>query len=351
MRLALDAGEIGRLACAYAMAFALAMSEGGAGARRRAPKLLQKAEMLARRTGSPYALAWIPLARGIGEFVQGAWQRSLSLCAEAEDLFRQHGRDVAWELATAKAYGLWSLGYMGRFKDLARRVVDGLHEARGRGDRFAAVMLSTGACHYMHLANDDPEASRGESTLALRDWSHAGFHLQHLLDLFVQVETDLYVGDTLGAFTRISREWPRLEGAMFLRLQNVRVFMMDLRARAEIALAQARGGDEGLLRAAERRARSIERERMVWGDLVAASLLGCIARVRKDDRVAAQLFDRAAIGFDAIDMGVHAAAARERLADVLGGDKGRAHRTRAAEVFARQAIKDPARFVRMLAPT
>jgi serine/threonine protein kinase/tetratricopeptide (TPR) repeat protein len=351
MRFALDAGEIGRLALAYSMAFAFAMGEGGTALHRRAPRLLDKAETLARRTENPYALAWIPLARGIGEFYRGAWKQSLSLCAEAETLFRDYGRDVAWELATAKAYGLWSLGYMGEFKELARRVVDGLHEARERGDRFALVLLSTGSSHYVHLANDDPEASRRESTDALREWSQAGFHLQHLLDLFVQVETDLYEGDALGAFTRISDEWPRLERSMLLRVQNARIFMMDLRARAEVALAVARGGDSELLRAAERRAHRIGQERMAWGDHVAASLLGCIARARKDDRVAARLFERAASGFDAMDMVVHGAAARERLGDLLGGDEGGAHRARAREVLARQAIKDPARFVGMLAPT
>jgi serine/threonine protein kinase len=350
MRFALDAGEVGRLARAYAMAYGIAVSEGGPAARRRAPALLEKAETLARGTGGPYALAWIPLARCLGEFMLGSWRRSLSLASEAEGLFREHGRDAAWEIASAKAYGLWSLGYMGEFKELARRVVDGQHEARERGDRFASVMLSTGACHYVHLANDDPEASRRESSEALRDWSHAGFHLQHLLDLFVQVETDLYAGDALGAHARVTSEWPRLEGAMFLRLENVRVFMVDLRARAEIALATSRGGDAELLRSAERRARAIEQERSAWGDPLATSLLACVARARKDDGAAARLFERAAGGFDAVDMQVHAAAARERLGDVLGGDEGRALRARATEALASQAIKDPARMTRMLAP-
>ena len=349
LRFALDAGEVGRLARAYAMAYCLAVSEGGP-ARRRAPALLQKAETLARGTGGPYALAWISLARGTGEFMLGGWRRSLALFAEAEGLFREHGRDAAWEIASAKAYGLWSLGYMGEFKELARRVVDGQHEARERGDRFAGVMLSTGACHYVHLASDDPEASRRESSEALRDWSHAGFHLQHLLDLFVQVETDLYAGDALGAHARISSEWPRLEGAMFLRLQNVRVFMVDLRARAEIALAVARGGDGELLRVAERRARGIEHEKMAWGDPLATSLLACMARARRDDRAASRLFELAAAGFDAVDMRVHAAAARERLGQVLGGDEGRELRARAKEALSTQAVKDPTRLVRMLAP-
>jgi hypothetical protein len=331
------------------MAYGLAASEGG-GARRRAPALLQKAETLARATGGPYALAWIPLARGIGEFMVGGWKRSLSLFAEAEGLFREHGRDAAWEIASAKAYGLWSLGYMGEFKELARRVVDGQHEARERGDRFAAVMLSTGACHYVHLANDDPEASRRESSEALRDWSHAGFHVQHLLDLFVQVETDLYAGEASDAHARIASEWPRLEGALFLRLQNVRVFMVDLRARAELALAIARGGDEELLRSAERRARGIEQEKMAWGDPLATSLLACVAGARQDDDSARQLFERAARRFDAVDMRVHAAAARERLGQLVRGQEGRDLRAGASEALASQAIKDPARLVRMLAP-
>ena len=59
LRLALDAGEPGRLARSLAMASGFATHEGGV-ARRRAPELLREAERLAEVHHDPYASAWLP---------------------------------------------------------------------------------------------------------------------------------------------------------------------------------------------------------------------------------------------------------------------------------------------------
>jgi hypothetical protein len=62
------------------------------------------------------------------------------------------------------------------------------------------------------------------------------------------------------------------------------------------------------------------------------------------------VLERAAAGFEAVDMQLYAAAARARLGTLLGGDTGAEQRAKADAFFASQGIADGPAFTRMLAP-
>jgi hypothetical protein len=356
--LALDCGEPMRLARAFAFASCFAAAEGGR-ARRTAERLLGRAEALATRTGDPHALAWIPLARGAASFLRGAWRRAIAELGDAEARFGEHGRGISWELVAARTCALWALGYTGELRELSHRVSLGLADARARGDRFAEIHMRTGASHYVRLAKDDPEESRRESREALREWSHGGFYLQHLLNLFVQVESDLYEDRARSAHAALERAWPKLTRAMFLHLENARIFMNDLYGRAELAVAESCGGRRGaapssearrLLASCEKRARRIEAEGAAWGEPTAATLLAGAARLRGDRRRAKDLLTRAEASFSKADMRLHAAAVAMTLGELVGGDEARASAARAKAWMVGEEIRNPERMVRMLVP-
>jgi hypothetical protein len=218
-------------------------------------------------------------------------------------------------------------------------------DAVDRGDLYAAMNVRTGSSHYARLAADDPDASRRESTDALRSWSRRGFHLQHLLDLVTQTETDLYEGDGRAALDRMRTRWGDIEASQLLRMQMDRIIALDLFARAELAAARASAGAEraALVASAEKRARALEAEGMRWSSAMAAVLFASAADVRGDRTHASELFARAAAAFDAAEMKLHAAAARLRTAD---DDAKR----RALAASHEENVRAPERFAAILAP-
>jgi hypothetical protein len=349
LRLALDAGEPGRLARSFAMASGFATHEGGA-ARRRAPELLREAERLAEVHHDPYASAWLPFARATAAMGDGRWRECIASCDEARARFRADCTNVSWELASTQAFALYALGFLGELRELGRRVEAAHRDAIERGDLYAAMNVQTGSSHYVRLAADDDGASRRESSEALRAWSRRGFHQQHLLDLFTQAETDLYVGDMRGAHARILARWADVEGSQLLLTRMNRAIMFDLAARTELGVARlVRGGRRRTLAsAAERRAHAMERLGMRWSSAMARLLRAGVAALRDTPVEAAQAYASAATSLEAEGMKLHAAAARMR-AGVLD-PRRRDDATRARGRFVEEEVRVPERFATMLAP-
>jgi hypothetical protein len=128
---------------------------------------------------------------------------------------------------------------------------------------------------------------------------------------------------------------------------------LDTRARRRLALAgQASDVDEAatLLRGAERHARAMLGQKTRWGDALAHLLRAGAAATRGDHDRSLRLLESAEAGFAAADMALHAAAARRRRGELLGGDTGRALVTTADAWMAQQSIKRPERMTAMLAP-
>ncbi|HEY3818807.1 MAG TPA: AAA family ATPase [Polyangiaceae bacterium] len=349
LRLALDAGEPGRLARSLAMASGFATHEGGA-AHRRAPELLREAELLAAVHHDPYASAWLPFARATAAFGEGRWRECVARCDEARARFRADCTNVSWELASTQAFALYALGFLGELRELGHRVEAAHRDAIERGDLYAAMNVQTGSSHYVRLAADDDGASRRESSEALRAWSRRGFHQQHLLDLFTQTETDLYVGDMHGAHARVRARWADVEGSQLLLTRMNRAIMFDLAARTELGAARLVQGARRrvLLLSAERSARAIERLGMRWSSAMARLLRAGVSALGSPPEEAAGTYASAARSLDAEGMKLHAAAARMR-AGVLD-PRRRDDAARARTRFDEEEVRVPERFATMLAP-
>ena len=79
-------------------------------------------------------------------------------------------------------------------------------------------------------------------------------------------------------------------------------------------------------------------------------IAGCLAAVRADRHDALAEFRRAAPGLEAADMGYLALCARQRYAELLGGDAGRELVQKCSEDFAARGVVDIAACLRMSAP-
>jgi hypothetical protein len=347
--LSLAAGEPYRVARALAWEAAHLCVQGGP-TRQRTARLIEAADALARRIDHPHALGLVTLCRGIAGYMEGRWRDGRESCEQAEAIFRDRCTGVAWELDTAHSFSNWSLFFLGEVAELARRLPLLLQEASERGDLYAATNLGTFVGHLTWLAADDPAGAEQDMQHVMAQWSHHGFHVQHLTGLMGRIQIELYRGDGSAAWQTISRGWPDLVRSLFLRVQTVRTFMLDLRARSALAAAAQAANPRPLLRSAGRDLRRIEAEGMAWSQPLAQRLAAALAAARGDLPEAQRRLAAAAAGFEAAEMGLFAASARRCQGELTGGAEGRLLIEQADRWMSDQQIKDPARMAAMYVP-
>jgi eukaryotic-like serine/threonine-protein kinase len=349
LQLALRAGEPLRMVRALAMEVAHTSSTGTAGLRR-AERISQAAEAIAREIADPYALALVLLTRAIAVGISGRWKQCHDLCAQSEQIFRTSCTGVTWELDTLHRFSLWSLAYRGSIAEASRLLPLVLEEARERGDLYGETNISTFVAPLLRLAADDPLGARRELRQSMERWSHGGFHLQHLTCLMDEAQIDLYLGDPQAGFDRLVAQWPAVTGSLLLRVQQLRVFMHQVRARCALAVAMSAPDPEPYWRVAERDIRLLKREGVGWADALAKLLDASMACVGRDVSGAIRLLRQVIDQFEALDMALHGAAARRRLGQLLPGAAGCTLVAEADSALRSCSVISPARLTTMLAP-
>src|SRR6185437_4942618 len=141
---------------------------------------------------------------------------------------------------TAHRFALWPLMFMGEVVEINRRLPRLLKEARERDDLYEETNLSLAIRTFVRLAADEPERARRELAQVMEKWSHQGFHVQHMNRLFDEAQIDLYLGDSETAWRRLADAWPALEQSHLLRVQQIRILMLHLRARCALTASARR---------------------------------------------------------------------------------------------------------------
>jgi hypothetical protein len=275
-------------------------------------------------------------------------------------LYRERCRNVTWELDSLQLFETWSLWNLGDLHALTRRLGDYLREADERGDLYASTTQRLSYNNSMWLVRDRPEVARREVDEAMRRWdledaritAHAGLKLQHRYALYAHASIDLYEGNGAGARRRVDELWQPMKRALLLRPQQGRISTRELRARGALAAAFVTHGSERarLRTLALRDVEAIERERAPWGDALAALARAAITSLDGDAAAAAAALDFAARALDAVDMPLHAGAARWRLGRLVGGDVGRAAVAEVEADLRARSVVAPARLVALLSP-
>jgi hypothetical protein len=196
----------------------------------------------------------------------------------------------------------------------------------------------------------DPDEARRQAEEAIRSWPADGLHLPHVYDLLARTQISLYEGEGRAAHLRLGESWAGLQTSLALRIQVLRVLLMDLRARAAIAAARSSPDREPLLRLARDTARALEAEGMAWVDPIAARARAGIAAVERDFGGAVVALDKAIRGFTAVEMKLCAATAQRRYGEIIGGDQGDRIAREADRWMRAQGVIDPARMVGALVP-
>jgi eukaryotic-like serine/threonine-protein kinase len=315
--------------------------------------ILQRAMKLAEGCDQPHGLAITLLTSGIAAFLLGRWSDARRGLEHAAAILQERCVGVAWELATARLMGCAAMLFLGDLKDLAQRITTLLHDADARGDLYEATALRTRVEHATLLAADRPDTAREHLAQAIARWPGRDFHAQHWWSIMAQAEIELYCEQPARALELWLSSWPRIRRSLLLRVQYIRIESLHHRAVCALAAAgsaQRAAEREKFLRLADSDARRLEREKMVWGDALAALIHAGVAAARGRRDAAASLFELAEIRFRSADMSLFAAAARRRRGELLGGPAGESLVESADAWMRTQNILQPEAMTGVLAP-
>ncbi|HTP30123.1 MAG TPA: hypothetical protein VMK12_31260, partial [Anaeromyxobacteraceae bacterium] len=313
----------------------------------RARALMEDLDHLDSKLGDPVLHAYSPLIGAIHAQGSGAWRSTLALADEAERRFTENCTGVVWEIWTARLFGISSLFYLGRWRDLDRRITAHLAEALDRGNAYALTALRAPYGVLSWLARGDHEGSRRHIQDATARWSIRGFHLQHYWMLMAETFIDLHAGDGATAWARLRDSWPDLKNSLLLRLSIVRTELLHARAASAAAAALSSrnpGERRAFVKDGLRSSRSLKRVGSPMARSLSRTVRAALAAQDARNEQAALELESAIRDFDGQEMVGHAAAARLQLARLRGLP------TPPREAEEHDFLGDREAFVRMLAP-
>lgn len=351
--LALRTGEPYRVARALALEVAYVALDGSRNPRR-TERLLRASGGLAVRVGHPHTTGLSILMEGVAAWLDGRWRKACDYCERAETTLRERCTGVAWEILLAQMFHLASLFFLGEVRDLSRRLPTLLKEAEERGDLLRATFLRIGYCsHVAWLTADDPEMARQELQAGLERWRQGKFDYLEIWARGARTDISLYSGETLSVPERVGERWRAFARTLDRFVQVGFIRGLDSRARRRLATAALSRDPKqraALLKGAERHAATMLRERTHWGEPLALLLQAGAAATRGETERALALLESAEAGLSAADMALHAAGARRRRGELMGGDAGRELVAAADAWMTGQSIRNPERMTAMLAP-
>lgn len=349
LRMALTAGDPFRLlrATIFYAPVHVTVDRPGAGYSQR---LFNLAEALADHLGTPEARAFVSLGKSSRGLVHGCWDDCYSYAEEAERLFARC-TGFTWELDTARSLILYALSSAGRYRELSERSAALLQQAEDRGNLFLATNIGTFNLPVAMLSRNQPEEARRMALDYRARWTSEGYHLQHVMTVHTLVWSDLYEDRASRAWQTIQTEWPEFRRHNMNYLPQLRIWWTHLRAHAALSWAVQNPAERAaLLRIATADARRMERECYPWSHAMALLVRAGIYGVENRTDNAIQILDTAQRRFDDLGMQSCAAAARLRLASLVGGDRAKALRLRVDEWVQRENVTNASGLMAVFTP-
>jgi hypothetical protein len=352
--LALDAGDLERIARSVARETALTARAGGR-SRPRVTYLLRRANELAEECGTASARAHAAVGGGIALSLVGQFRMAVERLSGALGMLGNGSADFAWERVEVRMLVIRSLAFLGRFGELRRRQREWLRDALDRGDVYAATVFRLGFSTLTWLVDDKPEVAGRNASEAIEEWSKLVSSPTPFLGNLahqrakVLLFASLYVGDAEKSYALASEVAGRTMKFHTNRLTDL--WALYLRAGSALALAtRDPARRNALVREARRDARVIAREAMPWSRPFATVLHAGMALLANARPAAIDGFDAAAREFDAADMKAYAAAARDRAARLRDDGSSASEIERAADVLREEGVVAPERMMALLVP-
>jgi serine/threonine protein kinase len=348
--LALGVGDVARIVYFLSLEICF-LWWGDKATQKRAERLLQVANMLARSLGTAEALAVTSAAAGYARFWVCDWRGAREHLVRAEELLCERCIGMTHELNSFRLTLQTALVNLGDLRELGERARPLLHEVDELGNRYSSINVRAAALAIVGLAADDPDGVERQLREAEAWLAPGRFHLQHFYLLMARAQVELYRGETLAASSRIRAHWRAVVRSMLLRIPMLRIQAIDSRARALVACVRDDAvSRKELLHLAAHDARRLERERMPWPEGCAHMIRGAIASIEGDSERALSHVIAAAHLFTEAGMELHGAAARYRRGELLGGDEGASLIRDASQWMSTQRVINPKKMTALMAP-
>jgi hypothetical protein len=311
-------------------------------------KLEHDMRELARRLAeNPTAKFTLGVTSGIGLHYRGRFRAAKEALDPLQAIVTN--RRVAQH--SALLFTLHSIQYLGDMAELTDRYTRALAEAEERGNLFMSVALRTSTAASVWLAADDPDRARRELREAMAQWAQKRFSSPEWRAIVSETEVDLYVGDFAGAYARVKGlSRALLRNCFFVYHTRVLVAFTQGRTAAASLHGLQGAARRTRLREAQRWTRVLKSKRMSWTAPLASILEASVALATGEPQDAHAALRAAIEGAEAVDMALHAAAARHELGVLIGGDEGAKLVQDADNAMTSLGIQVPARLAPMLVP-
>ncbi len=348
-RLALKAQEPRRLRAALLLELSFAAGTGSAKVSY-ARRQLQALQALHEAWDSPEGPGLEAMAQGfVLALGQGDWAGARPYFAQGRERLRKTPHGL--EADVCENFEMVAAATMGDFAWLHGALLDRLDDAERRGDRYQVVSLTCDGSHLSWLARGDDDALLDRVAQVMSGWRREQFLLPRYWELWARTRVALYRPRLTKDLEALHRGWRDISRAGLLYSEAVAVDLLSARGLAALAL-RARGGlaEAETLGVARKAAARLLKTRHpsgpLRGRLLQAGLLAAQGKPHKA-RAALDGLDEA---LGAIHWRLHAAAARLRRGQLLGGDEGEALQGEARRAMRDMGVVAPDAMARVVAP-
>jgi hypothetical protein len=350
LHMALDLGDPNRIARGLAMELAYLAS---AGKRRpsRVTRVLQTLRQLAKSIDAPYVRGFAALGAGLAAWHEGAWEQAEHAFGASQKVLEGQCVGVDWELATSRTFALWARALRGDVLEQDLRLDALVSDALERESLYAATILRTSPnAQVVWLAADRADHARAMVEAGELAAAEAAYHLSRYWSMTSRVQLALYARQGAEAWQLLTEGWRALAKAGVFRVQVIRWEAVFLRARVALAAAATSSPHRPLLSAAR-----TDAERLLGAGPAYAAAWGTGVQAQANRALglqheARELFELAAQRADAAGMGLHAAAYRLRIAQILGPNAGKPLAAQVLRQMKTRGVARPERFAFFLSP-
>lgn len=340
LSLALQSGSQEDLGFAFGMEAAYRATAGSSEAERVA-EFIQRAHALLSDSSQTYHSAFLHYIRGQSHYLMGEFHQSTSHYERAEKKLIRC-RDVAWELSSSRIFWGSALIFLGRHRELDRRLVPWITDARERDDFYALVAFELHRLRRESLREGDHEYVLQEIKKTMRAWRAPYLGVHRTLGSFVYGHTATCGQRPDLALQEIDQLRRSMKLSLISRAQIVRISCDQIESIAAIAEAAQHLGSrrKEALQRAQRTALRLRKERSAWGDLFAQQAEANLAWFQRPDETALSQLQAARDAYAAQHFSLYAAALDVRIGSLQGGEAGKQLVEQGLSAF-RQAHANP----------
>ncbi len=310
------------------------------------------AERLMPTPRSHYGEAFLAFIHAMSLYFLSDQREAYAYFERAERLLFERCRAVSWELSTTRMFWASNMIFLGRHRELDRRMRVWLRDARQRSDLNALTGLQIWQARRIGLRDGD-----GDEAIALIESATAGWTSPYLgthaaSARLVASYSELLRGQPKRALVELDKLEEEVGKTMVARVQVLRTSVLNTRGVAELTCAVESSGSARTAHLVEvdRTTLALDREGTALSRAAALHLRNSALWLRERSEAAISGLREAAQKYRAVGYELNAACVELVLGDLLQGAEGESLQKEAFGTLSRSDVDTQGRAARAYAP-